>query len=122
MLEGGRIQDHLFHNIQNYYCTILFIGYCAPGTLGNRLLRGDPIVRLRGRDLMVYASIKQTDLLSGHGDHQDLLNTVTTQSPQQLKNIFLVHGERKSMESLQSALTELNYKCDIAIKGYKYTL
>jgi len=71
---------------------------------------------------MVYASIKQTDLLSGHGDHQDLLNTVTTQSPQQLKNIFLVHGERKSMESLQSALTELNYKCDIAIKGYKYTL
>jgi metallo-beta-lactamase family protein len=122
MLEGGRIQDHLFHNIQNYYCTILFIGYCAPGTLGNRLLRGDPIVRLRGRDLMVYASIKQTDLLSGHGDHQDLLNTVTTQSPEQLKNIFLVHGERKSMESLQSALTELDYKCDIAIKGYKYML
>ena len=46
MLEGGRIQDHLYHNIQNYYCTILFIGYCAKGTLGNRLLRGDPIVRL----------------------------------------------------------------------------
>ena len=74
MLEGGRIQDHLYYNIQNYYCTILFIGYCAKGTLGDRLLRGDPIVRLRNRDLMVYAGIKKTDLLSGHGDHNDLMN------------------------------------------------
>jgi metallo-beta-lactamase family protein len=122
MLEGGRIQDHLFHNIQNYYCTILFIGYCAPGTLGNRLLRGDPIVRLRGRDLMVYATIKQTDLLSGHGDQQDLLATVCTQKSEKLKQIFLVHGERKSMEQLNNALVELQYQATIAIKGKRYTL
>ena len=122
MLEGGRIQDHLFHNIQNYYCTILFIGYCAPGTLGNRLLRGDPIVRLRGRDLMVYATIKQTDLLSGHGDQQDLLATVCTQKSEKLKHIFLVHGERKSMEQLNNALVELQYQVTIAIKGKRYTL
>jgi metallo-beta-lactamase family protein len=92
MLEGGRIQDHLYHNIQNYYCTILFIGYCAKGTLGHRLLRGDPIVKLRHRDLMVYATIKQTDLLSGHGDHEDLLNTVKQQDVKNLKKVFLVHG------------------------------
>ena len=122
MLEGGRIQDHLFHNIQNYYCTILFIGYCAPGTLGNRLLRGDPIVRLRGRDLMVYATIKQTDLLSGHGDQEDLLATVCTQRSEKLKHIFLVHGERKSMEQLNNALVELQYQVTIAIKGKRYTL
>lgn len=122
MLEGGRIQDHLFHNIQNYYCTILFIGYCAPGTLGNRLLRGDPIVRLRGRDLMVYATIKQTDLLSGHGDQEDLLETVRTQKADKLKHIFLVHGERKNMEQLKTALAELQYSTTVAIKGNKYTL
>ena len=122
MLEGGRIQDHLFHNIQNYYCSILFIGYCAPGTLGNRLLRGDPIVRLRGRDLMVYATIKQTDLLSGHGDQEDLLATVCTQRSEKLKHIFLVHGERKSMEQLNNALVELQYEVTIAIKGKRYTL
>jgi metallo-beta-lactamase family protein len=76
MLEGGRIQDHLFYNIQNYYCTILFIGYCAKGTLGHRLLRGDPIVHIKDRELAVYATIKQTDVLSAHGDHDDLVNTV----------------------------------------------
>ncbi|SFG76581.1 MBL fold metallo-hydrolase [Pedobacter insulae] len=117
MLEGGRIQDHLYHNIQNYYCTILFIGYCAKGTLGDRLLRGDPIVRLRNRDLMVYASIKKTDLLSGHGDHFDLMNTVTHQDKQRLKKIFLVHGELKSMNALASAIADVGYEVGIPAKG-----
>ncbi|PYF76857.1 MBL fold metallo-hydrolase [Pedobacter nutrimenti] len=122
MLEGGRIQDHLYHNIQNYYCTILFIGYCAKGTLGNRLLRGDPIVRLRNRDLMVYASIKQTDLLSGHGDHLDLLKMVKSQDTALLKKVFLVHGEEKSLNSLAEALTEEGYQVEIPFKGQSFEL
>ncbi|KQB99031.1 MBL fold metallo-hydrolase [Pedobacter sp. Hv1] len=117
MLEGGRIQDHLYYNIQNYYCTILFIGYCAKGTLGDRLLRGDPIVRLRNRDLMVYAAIKKTDLLSGHGDHHDLMNTIKQQDPQKLKKVFLVHGELKNMNALATALSTECYDVVIPEKG-----
>lgn len=117
MLEGGRIQDHLYHNIQNYYCTILFIGYCAKGTLGDRLLRGDPIVRLRNRDLMVYASIKKTDLLSGHGDHDDLMDVVKNQDKNLLKKVFLVHGELKSMEALSAAIANEGYEVSIPRKG-----
>lgn len=122
MLEGGRIQDHLYYNIQNYYCTILFIGYCAKGTLGDRLLRGDPIVRLRNRDLMVYASIQKTDLLSGHGDHGDLVNTVRQQNPKTLKKVVLVHGEPKSMEALQAALTVDGFQVMIPQKGEEIVL
>lgn len=117
MLEGGRIQDHLYYNIQNYYCTILFIGFCAKGTLGDRLLRGDPIVRLRNRDLMVYATIKKTDLLSGHGDHADLVATVKQQDPAKLKGVFLVHGENKSMQALSVALADEGYTVKIPEKG-----
>jgi len=122
MLEGGRIQDHLYHNIQNYYCTILFIGFCAKGTLGDRLLRGDPIIRLRNRDLMVYASIKKTDLLSGHGDHQDLVNTVKNQDLTKLQRVFLVHGETKSMDLLSTALIEEGYQVTIPEKGQEIEL
>ncbi|WP_316810244.1 MBL fold metallo-hydrolase [Pedobacter heparinus] len=122
MLEGGRIQDHLYYNIQNYYCTILFIGYCAKGTLGNRLLRGDPIIRLRNRDLMVYATIKQTDLLSGHGDHQDLMNTIRQQEPAQLKQVFLVHGETSSIQALADALLQEDYRVTIPQKGQLFEL
>jgi metallo-beta-lactamase family protein len=117
MLEGGRIQDHLFYNIQNYYCTILFIGYCAKGTLGHRLLRGDSIVHIKDRDLAVYATIKQTDVLSAHGDHDDLVNTVKQQDKSKLKNVFLVHGETGSMQALADALGLEGYPVVIPEKG-----
>src|SRR6195952_3813312 len=122
MLEGGRIQDHLFYNIQNYYCTILFIGYCAKGTLGHRLLRGDSIVHIKDRDLSVYATIKQTDVLSAHGDHADLVNTVRELDKAKLKNIFLVHGELGSMQALSDALVEEGYVVTIPEKAVSYEI
>jgi metallo-beta-lactamase family protein len=122
MLEGGRIQDHLFYNIQNYYCTILFIGYCAKGTLGHRLLRGDSIVHIKDRDLAVYATIKQTDVLSAHGDHEDLVNNVHQQDKEKTKSIFLVHGETESMQALADSLEFDGYKVVIPEKGISYEL
>ena len=122
MLEGGRIQDHLFYNIQNYYCTILFIGYCAKNTLGYRLLRGDPIVTIRHRELSVYATIKQSDHFSGHGDHNDLIAFVKQQNPEKLKKVFLVHGEPSSMESLCEGIIHEGFDGEIAIKGKPYLL
>ncbi|MEP6612774.1 MAG: MBL fold metallo-hydrolase [Mucilaginibacter sp.] len=122
MLEGGRIQDHLFYNIQNYYCTILFIGYCAKGTLGHRLLRGDSIVHIKDRDLAVYATIKQTDVLSAHGDHEDLLGVVKQQDKTKLKNVFLVHGEASSMQAFAEAVESEGYVVTIPEKGVSYNL
>lgn len=122
MLEGGRIQDHLYDNIQNYYCTILFIGYCAKGTLGHRLLRGDPIVHIKDRELAVYATIKQTDVLSAHGDHDDLMNVVKQLDKSRLKEIFLVHGEQESMQTLADALGDEDYDVVIPEKGVSYII
>ena len=104
MLEGGRIQDHLYHNIQNYYCTLLFVGYCARGTLGRKLLDGAKTVRINDRDLHVFATIKRTDQLSGHADHSDLIEYLSHANSERLKKVFLVHGEIDSMENLQNDL------------------
>src|SRR5690606_29437207 len=109
-------------NISNYYCTILFIGYCAKGTLGHRLLRGDPVVNIRHRELSVFATIKQTDLFSGHGDHDDLVDFVRHQDKDLLKQVFLVHGETEAMHRLSESLNEENYRVEIAEKGRVYTL
>jgi metallo-beta-lactamase family protein len=122
MLDGGRIQDHLFHNIQNYYCTILFIGYCAKGTLGYRLLRGDPIVHIKDRDLAVYATIKKTDVLSAHGDHNDLVNTVKEIERNKLNQVFLVHGEAESMNAFAEALNNEGIETIMPEKGKTYLL
>ncbi len=122
MLEGGRIQDHLFYNIQNYYCTILFIGYCAKGTLGYRLLRGDPIVHIKDRDLSVYATIMKTDVLSAHGDHDDLMAVVRNQDQSKLKKVFLVHGETESMQALATDLEFEGYHVVIPEQDVTYIL
>jgi len=79
-------------------------------------------VSLRHRDLMVFATIKQTDLLSGHGDHDDLLNTVKQQNPESLKRVFLVHGEDNSLQALSAAINEAGYKATIPEKGEVYEL
>ena len=122
MLEGGRIQDHLYNNIQNYYCTILFIGYCAKGTLGYRLLRGDSIVHIKDRDLAVYATIKKTDLFSAHGDHDDLVGTVKQLPSDKLKKVFLVHGETESMQAMADALQQDGYEVVIPEKDLPMAL
>ena len=122
MLEGGRIQDHLFHNIQNFYATIFFIGFCAKGTLGNRLLRGDSIVNIKGRELSVFASIKKTDLLSGHGDHNDLITYIKQIPSGALKSVFLVHGEPESMQAMQESLKDQNFDVIIPKKGLIFEL
>ncbi|MFC5282121.1 MBL fold metallo-hydrolase [Pedobacter alpinus] len=122
MLEGGRIQDHLFHNIQNLYATIFFIGFCARGTLGHRLLRGDSFVNIKGKELAVFATIKKTDLLSGHGDHQDIMEYVTKIPNQSLKKVFLVHGELESMNALKVNMELNRLEVVIPEKGITYEL
>jgi metallo-beta-lactamase family protein len=122
MLEGGRIQDHLFHNIQNFYATIFFIGFCAKGTLGNRLLRGDSNVNIKGKELSVFASIKKTDLLSGHGDHNDLITYIKQIPSGALKTVFLVHGELESMQAMQTSLKDEDYDVVIPKKGLIFEL
>jgi metallo-beta-lactamase family protein len=122
MLEGGRIQDHLYNNIQNYYCTILFIGYCAKNTLGYRLLRGDPVVHIKDREMAVYATIKKTDLFSAHGDHDDLVNTVKQQTTERLKQVYLVHGETESMQAMADSLQQDGYQVTLPEKGVTHIL
>ena len=123
MLEGGRIQDHLYHNIQNYYANILFIGYCAKGTLGRRLLDGAPVVKINGRDLSVFAGIKQTDLFSAHADHEGLIQYIKSANTNKaLKKVFLVHGESDSMKALQANVELMGINAEIAKKGESYVL
>ncbi len=110
MVRGGKSEDHVMMNLQNPFCTILFIGYCAEGTLGDRLLRGKSSLHLDREHIPVNARIERTDVFSGHADHGDLVEFVMHQDTNRLKKVFLVHGEEESMESLRDALNEGGYE------------
>jgi metallo-beta-lactamase family protein len=97
MIEGGRIQQHVRANIQNPLATILIAGYCADGTLGHRLLLGQPSIKIKNKELPVYARVASTDVFSAHPDRDGLLDYMNASQNKHLKNIFLVHGEEENM-------------------------
>jgi len=123
MVQGGRVEYHVAQNITNPYCTILMIGYCAEGTLGWRLLNGQSTLRIRGKEEKVLANIEKIDVFSGHGDRDDLVAFVQQQSPLHLKKVFLVHGEKSSMDAFKATLGSAGYQnIEIPEKGQSFEL
>jgi metallo-beta-lactamase family protein len=107
MMEAGRIKHHIANNIENPNNTILAVGYCSPSTLGARILRGEKEVSIFGVHHPVKARIEKIEAFSGHGDYQEMINFIGCQDKQQLKKVFLVHGEFSAQtfykDKLQSA-------------------
>lgn len=93
MMEAGRIKHHLANNISNPVNTILAVGYCAPRTLGAKILRGEEVVSIFGTHYKVNATIERIEAFSGHGDYNEMLNYLDCQDKLHIKKTFLVHGD-----------------------------
>lgn len=93
MMEAGRIKHHLANNISDPVNTVLVVGYCAPQTLGARIVRGDSEVSIHGIVHKVKAEIRKIESFSGHGDYREMANYLDCQDKSLLKKTFIVHGE-----------------------------
>jgi len=91
MCEAGRIRHHLKHNLWRPECTILFVGYQSPGTVGGKLLDGAEMVKLFGEEIAVKAEILRIDSFSSHADEPHLREWVRKAEPG--VRIFINHGE-----------------------------
>lgn len=109
MISGGRIENHVYKNLQNKNSTIFFIGYCAEGTLGHQLINGAETIAVKDNEINVKCNIVQTDVFSGHGDKDDLLNFARQQDPRQLRQFFLIHGDYEAMEDYKKALEDMDF-------------
>jgi metallo-beta-lactamase family protein len=109
MISGGRVEQHIADNISNSYATILLIGYSAEGTLGRQLLEGTETIRVKDREYKVNAQIRKIDVFSGHADQIGLLKFVANQKPEQLKTVFLSHGEEESMLTFRDEIIRLGF-------------
>ncbi len=110
MMEAGRVKHHLANSISNPANTVLAVGYCAPRTLGARLLRGDKEVSIHGVKYPVLAEIKRLDSFSGHGDYKEMESYLSCQDPSRLQKIFLVHGEYGPQQFYKSYLESCGYR------------
>lgn len=95
MCTAGRIKHHLANNITRPQSTIMFVGYQAVGTLGRRIVDGDPEVRILGVNYPVKARVAQIQGFSAHADKEELLQWLGTLKKPPRK-VFIVHGEAES--------------------------
>jgi len=123
MISGGRVENHVKENLENSKSTICIVGFCAEGSIGHELMNGATEVMVKNKMLEVRCHIDVLDCFSAHGDQADLINFVKSQAPDQLKNIFLTHGEVSSMEAFKEKLQEIGYKnIAMPMKGEEFEL
>lgn len=111
MMEHGRVLHHLRNNIEDERNLIMVVGYQAEHTLGRKILRGDPVVKIFGKEHRVRAKVAVLDAFSGHGDRSDLLDFVEhIKDPQK---IFFVHGEESQGLTFLNILNEVGFDSDM---------
>lgn len=123
MMEAGRIKHHLANNIADPKNTILVVGYCAPTTLGARIVRGDNEVSIHGTVYPVKAEVKEIESFSGHGDYKEMISFLACQDKSALEKTFIVHGEYETQKKYVSSLTNEGFKnIEIPAKGQEFVI
>ncbi len=125
MLEAGRIKHHVANHISDPRCTILIVGYCSPTTLGARIQEpGLQWISIFGLDRRIKAQITKIEGFSGHGDYKEMIDYFTRSlQVDQVKQVFVVHGEEQAAETYKTHLAEAGFKqITVPHKGETVTL
>ena len=109
MAEAGRILHHLRNNVADPRNTVMIVGYCAPHTLGRRIVERQREVRIFGELHPLRAHVEVMNALSAHADEPELVRFVGRLDPKRLEKIFLVHGDPSAQLALADALVAAGY-------------
>lgn len=122
MASGGRVLHHLKHILPNHRNTVLFAGFQAPGTRGEKLVNGATEVRIHGDQIPVRARICHVDAFSAHGDANQLVSWLRSiKTPP--KQVFVTHGEPASADYMARKLSdELGWNAHVPKLGDRIEL
>lgn len=116
MANGGRILHHLIHRLGDPTTTVLFTGYQAEGTLGRRLLEGEPEVHIFHDPIQVAARVDRLNALSAHADQSEIMRWLGGfKTPP--KKTFIVHGEPPAQQAL-AAKIQADLRWPVEIPAY----
>lgn len=110
MAEAGRIKHHIKNNVEKSNCTILIVGYCTPGSLAGRLLNGAEEVSIFSKSYKVKARVEVMNSYSAHADYSEMLHYLACQQPEEVRKVFLVHGDYEAQLSWQEKLAKQGFR------------
>jgi metallo-beta-lactamase family protein len=111
MITGGRILHHVKAYAPDGRNTILFTGYQAAETRGQRILSGEREVKMLGEMVPINAEIASLSNMSAHADSQEMLEWLRgfKRAPEK---VFIIHGEKDAALALKELITkELHWQC-----------
>lgn len=104
MATGGRILHHLKHFAPDRRNTLLFVGFQAEGTRGDRIVRGEKEVKIHGQMVPIRAEVRRLEMFSAHADQSELMDWLTGfRSPPRLT--FITHGEAQASATFAEKIT-----------------
>lgn len=122
MATGGRVLHHIKAFGDNPKNLLLFSGYQAEGTRGQRILSGEKQIKMFGEMVEIKAEVAALDNLSAHSDCNETLKWLHT-FKHHPKQVYIVHGEPASAAALKKRIQdELGWKCIIPQYGQKVKL
>jgi metallo-beta-lactamase family protein len=121
MAEAGRIRHHLKNNISDPKNLVLFIGYCAEGTLGAQIKSGKTPVNIFGEPHDVKAKVVSLDTYSGHADRNELRRYVQKLTGN-IRKIFCIHGEEACVLAHGETLRAMKPKAEVIVPQYLQTV
>lgn len=95
MLSGGPVMFYLEKLGPDPKNTLIFVGYQAEGTLGNKVQNGQKEIRIGDREIKLRMEIESVKI-SGHADFNELLQFI--KSFKGLRKVFLMHGEKTDLK------------------------
>jgi len=113
MATGGRVVHHIKNYAMDYKNTILFTGFQAGGTRGDRMVRGEKELKIYGQMVSVQAEVAQLEGLSAHADYEEILSWLGhLKTPP--RTTFITHGEKESSNALKEKIEKKwNWSCRV---------
>lgn len=117
MATGGRVLHHLKTYAPDAKNTILFTGYQATETRGERILKGEPQIKLLGELVTIRSEVESISNLSAHADYSEILEWLShIKTPP--KRIFITHGNPSAATALQKRIVD-KFAWDCKVPHYK---
>ena len=106
MMTGGRVLHHALRLVPDPETTIVFVGYQAAGTLGRRILDGEPEVKILGQWVPVRCRVAKIGGFSAHADWKEILRWLEGMQGGVPREVFLTHGEPEAANAMAGHIKE----------------
>lgn len=117
MLTGGRVLKYLEQYISLPETAVILTGFQAEGTRGRKLLEGDKSIKIWGKYYPVRAQVFEISGMSAHADQGGLMNWLSALKKAPVQ-VFLVHGENESADTLRLKISErFGWDCHVPLLG-----